>query len=223
MPFSAIPTEKAFAKLQQYLPLAVLKLFLTSDTFTTNFWVATVLTACGIETFLRIRSTCNGTTVSCNSTYRLRYWNSMLIYRWVSRLYRCNSTYRLRYWNIFHSIFDVFVISGCNSTYRLRYWNNGSPLTYYKCHIYCCNSTYRLRYWNLHVFDTEYEEFFCVATVLTACGIETAFVLDLLIATNQLVATVLTACGIETRTICTRENYLWCVATVLTACGIETN
>ena len=62
---------------------------------------------------------------SCNSTYRLRYWNSyaflykILIYSWVAtvltvygietldwiqtqieQMLRCNSTYRLRYWNM---------------------------------------------------------------------------------------------------------------------------
>ena len=60
-----------------------------------------------------------------------------------------------------------------------------------------------------------------VATVLTACGIETwpsnsdSF-------PRLIVATVLTACGIETYQ---EEEYTECsrvVATVLTACGIET-
>ena len=59
--------------------------------------VATVLTACGIETraILNVPS-----FLSCNSAYRLRYWNS-----WYSLTSQsctpscCNSAYRLRYWN----------------------------------------------------------------------------------------------------------------------------
>ena len=59
--------------LQQYLPLAVLKPVATAMIIVANcFFVATVPTACGIETLngdslnLRLPS-------SCNSTYRLRY------------------------------------------------------------------------------------------------------------------------------------------------------
>ena len=37
------------------------------------------------------------------------------------------------------------------------------------------------------------------------------------------VATVLTACGIETRGICKTQGKHFYVATVLTACGIETD
>ena len=37
----------------------------------------------------------------------------------------CNSTYRLRYWNLADAL-DLTIDKqhGCNSTYRLRYWNN---------------------------------------------------------------------------------------------------
>ena len=57
--------------LQQYLPLAVLKQQIGREVLPSKSTVATVLTACGIETRtqqpqpLRFRS--------CNSTYRLRY------------------------------------------------------------------------------------------------------------------------------------------------------
>ena len=62
-----------------------------------------------------------------------------------------------------------------------------------------------------------------VATVLTACGIETApMQLQLLHFESHTVATVLTACGIETkRSYIPSHDQSW-VATVLTACGIET-
>ena len=85
-----------------------------------------------------------------------------------------------------------------------------------------------------------------VATVLTACGIETKKVERTVCFTSFVVATVLTACGIETpengtsrtrssvlqqclplavlkhdNTVFIQETFLE-VATVLTACGIET-
>ena len=59
-----------------------------------------------------------------------------------------------------------------------------------------------------------------VATVLTACGIET-ILREFNARLRANVATVLTACGIETKMwdIYTKVSD---VATVLTACGIET-
>ena len=61
-----------------------------------------------------------------------------------------------------------------------------------------------------------------VATVLTACGIETHhnYMEDL--GALQQVATVLTACGIETFVLLAVYKFILIVATVLTACGIET-
>ena len=61
-----------------------------------------------------------------------------------------------------------------------------------------------------------------VATVLTACGIETRIKILLLEILKCTVATVLTACGIETKEIL-EERVTNKVATVLTACGIETD
>ena len=85
-----------------------------------------------------------------------------------------------------------------------------------------------------------------VATVLTACGIETNIAHSIPVPPKE-VATVLTACGIETsvfvrvqhasfalqqylplavlklKTLCKTKHFLHnVVATVLTACGIET-
>ena len=66
-----------------------------------------------------------------------------------------------------------------------------------------------------------------VATVLTACGIETRAKIFATTAERRSVATVLTACGIETHAL-KISSYLLPyirpsrVATVLTACGIET-
>ena len=62
-----------------------------------------------------------------------------------------------------------------------------------------------------------------VATVLTACGIETIQTSSSYKLYVQLVATVLTACGIETSNIDLQSTQVYPVATVLTACGIETS
>ena len=59
-----------------------------------------------------------------------------------------------------------------------------------------------------------------VATVLTACGIETLIISRKTYLILK-VATVLTACGIETINSSFYIFFIY-VATVLTACGIET-
>ena len=58
--------------LQQYLPLAVLKPANVGEEDPEGYLVATVLTACGIETYDK---TIEGLhkLYGCNSTYRLRY------------------------------------------------------------------------------------------------------------------------------------------------------
>ena len=61
-----------------------------------------------------------------------------------------------------------------------------------------------------------------VATVLTACGIETYFLGSFRLRYGLYVATVLTACGIETLNRIQLFALQEQVATVLTACGIET-
>ena len=63
-------SQMLILKLQQYLPLAVLKPVETS-TSGTVILVATVLTACGIETYKIYQGLLM--IISCNSTYRLRY------------------------------------------------------------------------------------------------------------------------------------------------------
>ena len=105
-------------KLQQRLPLAVLKRS-SYGHHCEDQLVATALTACGIET-VRSHGFC-GLISSCNSAYRLRYWNNLMktilfhIIKLQQRLplavlkqfttsdsgmtnsYSCNSAYRLRY------------------------------------------------------------------------------------------------------------------------------
>ena len=64
-----------------------------------------------------------------------------------------------------------------------------------------------------------------VATVLTACGIETRTRRKIILVKTYQVATVLTACGIETFVYSIHNDVFRfiSVATVLTACGIETH
>ena len=107
---------------------------------------------------------------SCNSTYRLRYWNyKSQIIRYIewafvatvltvygiettqrpntvpSSISSCNSTYRLRYWNIHQMLLISYL-------YSLQQYLPFTVLKRIKCHWLdlhiCCNSTYRLRYWN---------------------------------------------------------------------------
>ena len=59
--------------------------------------------------------------------------------------------------------------------------------------------------------------------MLTACGIETLFLMLNLLGLLIFVATVLTACGIETVKNHMTTIGILKVATVLTACGIETH
>ena len=140
---------------------------------------------------------------------------------WLCKACCCNSTYRLRYWNHNDVVAPVLTTSSCNSTYRLRYWNETEksfkvnisrlqqylPLAVLKLSLcathsdevvlVCCNSTYRLRYWNnINIIITP--SISLVATVLTACGIETDREAFKRLALAIQVATVLTACGIET-------------------------
>ena len=115
--------------------------------------VATVLTACGIETWIIL-------TILLSYIDRLQQYLPLAVlkhticrYR-VSYSFSCNSTYRLRYWNevIKPYTFNHIIVS-CNSTYRLRYWNYHILQTL-NITICRCNSTYRLRYWNLILFKS---------------------------------------------------------------------
>ena len=65
----------------------------------------------------------------------------------------CNSAYRLRYWNVTIAFFMIFLL-GCNSTYHLRYWNCNFIKYFLSISALRCNSTYRLRYWNIAAFSS---------------------------------------------------------------------
>ena len=112
------------------------------------------------------------TSLSCNSAYRLRYWNwNIATYLRSAALASCNSAYRLRYWNV--KVADLIkeineqvatvltacgIETGCDTPFRHSYHR--------------CNSAYRLRYWNVKTAG-DMRARWAVATVLTACGIET--------------------------------------------------
>ena len=83
--------------MQQYLPFTVLKLLKLSNLVTLIF--------------------------SCNSTYRLRYWNACSCWIMVSGT----------------SVATVLTVYGIET--HLKRLVSGET-------SYCCNSTYRLRYWN---------------------------------------------------------------------------
>ena len=113
--------------------------------------------------------------MSCNSTYRLRYWNFFWFYEicfWCIQLQQYlpftvlkpqiykkiivnNPLETLQQYlpftvlKRFRSCIFIIIINSCNSTYRLRYWNY-LPLFFPLCSWKeSCNSTYRLRYWNV--------------------------------------------------------------------------
>ena len=160
-----------YLKLQQHLPFTVLKR-ISHQEGSNRYFVATAPTVYGIETH-RSYSTSVLDHQSCNSTYRLRYWNWRVIRNWmpasllvatVPTVYGIETIHYMQLLVTFHGF-------RCNSTYRLRYWNttnlyvSGSycklqqylPFTVLKLIIHLllkfldlrCNSTYRLRYWNV--------------------------------------------------------------------------
>ena len=108
--------------LQQSLPFTVLKLNWDEREIPSKKIVATVLTVYGIETHKTI-SLIQEWQHSCNSPYRLRYWNFDILGLNNINI-SCNSPYRLRYWNHnFLAVTSLVNLPSCNSPYRLRYWN----------------------------------------------------------------------------------------------------
>ena len=84
--------------------------------------VATALTVYGIETYYTF-ITESSFKDSCNSTYRLRYWNfwshfcnndSSTMVATALTVYGIETR---QIWNI------IILTNSCNSTYRLQYWN----------------------------------------------------------------------------------------------------
>ena len=133
--------------MQQHLPFTVLKPIIVAIIRFSYCIVATALTVYGIETsnketFSSIKSP------SCNSTYRLRYWNApsgrplqstiwpvataLTVYGIETLITNVDRRMDLRV----ATALTVYGIETCRHLYCL-YW-----------YWHCCNSTYRLRYWN---------------------------------------------------------------------------
>ena len=158
--------------MQQYLPLAVLKQQPRNIRDAFSNLVATVLTACGIETYLgQLDLSCILFVATVLTVYGIET-NFNLCHCHVVLRCCCNSTYRLRYWN-------AAIINNQDArTFKLQQY---LPFTVLKLSISTsskssfnrCNSTYRLRYWNFAVLELPNTRPFCVATVLTVYGIET--------------------------------------------------
>ena len=110
-------------------------------------------------------------------------------------------------------------IHRCNSAYRLRYWNE-----FWRDFVFAIKKVATvLTACGIETSSPWYSGsgMTSVATVLTACGIET-FGMSRCCSNHMAVATVLTACGIETHIPIHQQDCRQSVATVLTACGIET-
>ena len=190
-------------KLQQCLPLAVLKLKMA---------------------VLQHR-------LGCNSAYRLRYWKLINIesLQWVATtLQQCLplAVLKLTIDNILwqqliklqlqqclplavlklHRIDEGFfhLMRRCNSAYRLRYWNIYFRPLEFGSRGCCCNSAYRLRYWNFFGYG-----FGVSIHLLQQCLPLAVLKHTVRYMSNfemNVVATVLTACGIETTRVPTRKG-----------------
>ena len=132
--------------LQQCLPLAVLK----QDIFRNRVIILKLQQCLPLAVLKRLINVLSYVHVSC-----------------------CNSAYRLRYWNNPIGLNISPFSRRCNSAYRLRYWNSNSAIFCLTAYSASCNSAYHLRYWNLSVTCSPTLNTVAVATVLTACGIET--------------------------------------------------
>ena len=183
------------SQLQQYLPFTVLKLKSIDNLY---------LIIGGLQQYLPFtvlkHNRCRYSVtniVSCNSTYRLRYWNAGIFTSNSSSLPVATvpTVYGIETSDNQKRSYHLMDHWSCNSTYRLRYWNSVSwsdppwlilkvatvPTVYgietgLKCspflvHSPRWNSTYRLRYWNTSSDSSSSSS--SVATVPTVYGIET--------------------------------------------------
>ena len=135
--------------------------------------VATVPTVYGIETEYWCITWTSWWT-SCNSTYRLRYWN-------LSPLGNVNhhcsvatvpTVYGIEtYLGYEYSLLYPYQVATVPTVYGIE-----TSLIYVAGNVwllFSCNSTYRLRYWNYINTPDMHGNFNLVATVPTVYGIET--------------------------------------------------
>ena len=186
-----------------------------------RYAVATVLTVYGIETYRNSKSKYHF-LFSCNSTYRLRYWNPVTLAPTTSSM---------------QSVATVLTVYGIetSSCRMVKFHNNQLqqclPFTVLKLSTYYC-SIITIYSWLQQCLPFTVlkrmfpcivnQIFFQVATVLTVYGIETSnvFTTGWTISSLQqyLPFTVLKHTIIDSHIY-----FTIIVATVLTVCGIETN
>ena len=128
--FSNLPLEITSIKLQQYLPLAVLKPA-KALLQVTKFMLQQYLPLAVLKRVLA--------TLSAN-TSSLQQYLPLAVLKHICYMFKrsiscgCNSTYRLRYWNTGVTTLHRFrFYKRCNSTYRLRYWNKHVSISFIKC------------------------------------------------------------------------------------------
>ena len=167
----------------------------------------------------------------------------------MSAFESCNSAYRLRYWNfIFMNIDISHIMTCCNSAYRLRYWNyiwsSQLSIPFLKMLQQCLPLAVLKHGSDTSVFNSV--GLTTVATVLTACGIETLSIYIFYYLSDTWLQQCLPLAVLKQPKInpynqqhnsCNSAYRLWywntillqffllqlrLVATVLTACGIET-
>ena len=115
--------------LQQLLPFTVLKQSYDHTHHDVQY-VATALTVYGIETF----TNCYWHSISNVMLQQLLPFTVLKLTQMVSlivELMSCNSSYRLRYWNILGNQKSRRFLGSCNSSYRLRYWNQYNEAHFY--------------------------------------------------------------------------------------------
>ena len=141
--------------------------------YTYHVMVATVLTVYGIETpsIFADSRTAIASVATVLTVYGIETIMTMI---WLTIHISCNSTYRLRYWNLLqYSHLRLNSDACCNSTYRLRYWNVWEPL--YRG--FCLGVATVLTVYGIETFIVvtvmSNAKSSRVATVLTVYGIET--------------------------------------------------
>ena len=140
--------------------------------------VATALTVYGIETFTLFIFILSFFALLQQPLPFTVLKQSYSLYQLLDKYLSCNSPYRLRYWNSivepeyaskFNTVATVLTVYGIETLFKL--------LFELADHFGSCNSPYRLRYWNEAIWcDIDFSPRH-VATALTVYGIETQDIL----------------------------------------------
>ena len=238
---------KTVVTLQQYLPLAVLKLEISLPTDASSFcFVATVLTACGIETCISA-SNCAVLDVLLQQYLPLAVLKRPSILHQNVVLLTLQQYLPLAVLKLSNTREDLLTyFPSCNSTYRLRYWNNTVsikatdlislqqylPLAVLKLNHSIigfpgmressCNSTYRLRYWNLVRISSFVPSGSALQQYLPLAVLKLSNFLFIFNRPSFMLQQYLPLAVLKLFFNCVEHSFVQYVATVLTACGIET-